>query len=75
MAVRVGLGVLKLDLGEVGIPLPLPEDLIIMKAVAHRPRDLGDIEAMLAAHPELNPRRVRHWVRVSLLWPWRCRTS
>jgi hypothetical protein len=51
------------DLGGVQLPLPLPEDLIIMKAVAHRPRDLGDIEAILAAHPKLNLRRVRRWVR------------
>ncbi len=49
----------------VGIRLPLatPEDLIIMKAVAHRPRDLGDIEAVLDAHPRLDRQRVRRWVR------------
>ncbi|MBM4285482.1 MAG: hypothetical protein FJ128_09570 [Deltaproteobacteria bacterium] len=51
------------DLGGVQVPLPLPEDLIIMKALAHRPRDLTDIEAILAAHPKLNLRRVRRWVR------------
>jgi hypothetical protein len=51
------------ELGGVLVPLPLPEDLIIMKAVAHRPQDLADIEAILAAHPKLNPRRVRRWVR------------
>jgi len=34
-----------------------------MKAVAHRPRDLGDIEAVLDAHPELDAQRVRRWVR------------
>jgi plasmid stabilization system protein ParE len=34
-----------------------------MKAVAHRPRDLDDIEAILAANPKLNLRRVRRWVR------------
>lgn len=50
------------DLGGVVIPLPRPEDLIIMKAVAHRPRDLEDIKAILAAQPGLNLRRVRHWV-------------
>ena len=47
----------------VRLPLPTPEDLIIMKAVAHRPRDLGDIEAVLDAHPRLDTQRVRRWVR------------
>ena len=51
------------ELGGVRVPLPLPEDLIVMKVVAHRPRDLDDIEAILAAHPKLNLRRVRRWVR------------
>jgi len=52
-----------MELGGIQLPLPLPEDLIIMKAVAHRPQDLADIEAILAAHPKLNLRRVRRWVR------------
>jgi hypothetical protein len=47
----------------VSVPLPTPEDLVIMKAVAHRERDLGDIEGLLAAHPDLDVRRVRRWVR------------
>ncbi len=51
------------ELGGVQVPLPLPEDLIILKAVAHRPQDLADIEAIIAAHPEFNRRRVRRWVR------------
>lgn len=51
------------ELGDVEVPLPLPEDLIIMKAVAHRPQDLADIEAILAAHSKLNLRRVRRWLR------------
>jgi hypothetical protein len=45
------------------IYLPTPEDLIIMKAVAHRPRDLADIESILDAHPDLDLKRVRRWVR------------
>lgn len=48
----------------VSVPLPTPEDLIIMKAVAHRERDLLDIEGLLAAHSNLDLRRVRRWVRV-----------
>jgi hypothetical protein len=51
------------ELGGVRLPLPLPEDLIVMKAVAHRPLDLADIEAILAVHPKVNVRRVRRWVR------------
>jgi len=51
------------ELGGVRIPLPWPEDLIIMKAVAHRQQDLADIEAVLDAHPKLNLMKVRRRVR------------
>jgi Nucleotidyltransferase of unknown function (DUF6036) len=51
------------EVSGVQVPLPRPEDLIILKAVAHRPQDLADIEAILAAQPRLNLRRVRRWVR------------
>ena len=47
----------------VRLPLPTAEDLIIMKAVAHRPRDLADIESIIDAHKKLNLRRIRRWVR------------
>jgi predicted nucleotidyltransferase len=52
-----------LSLGGLRIPLVTPEDLIIMKAVARRPRDIADIEALLETHPALNLRTVRRWVR------------
>lgn len=52
----------RVDLGGLWAPLPRPEDLIIMKAVAHRPQDLADIEAIVAAHPRLDLSRVRRWV-------------
>jgi predicted nucleotidyltransferase len=47
----------------VRLPLPTAEDLIIMKAVAHRPRDLADIESIMDAHPNLNLRKIRRWVK------------
>jgi len=34
-----------------------------MKAVAHRQRDMGDIEAVIDAHPKLDRKRIRRWVR------------
>ncbi|MBI3995338.1 MAG: nucleotidyltransferase [Nitrospirae bacterium] len=52
-----------IQIGGVNIPLPTPEDLVVMKAVANRPRDLGDIEGILDANPKLDLRRVRRWVR------------
>ena len=42
--------------------LPTPEDLIIMKAVAHRPKDLADIQAIAANYPDLDKERIRFWV-------------
>jgi len=52
-----------LDIRRIRLPLPAPEDLIIMKAIAHRPRDLADIESILDVHTKLNLRRIRKWVK------------
>jgi predicted nucleotidyltransferase len=43
--------------------LPAPEDLIVLKAVARRPKDFIDIESIARAHPDLDLRRVRRWVK------------
>lgn len=51
------------NLKGVRLPLPTAEDLIIMKSVAHRPRDLADIESIMDAQKNLNLRRIRRWVR------------
>jgi hypothetical protein len=50
------------QIGSVSIRLPTPEDLIIFKAVAHRPKDLLDIQAIIETHPDLNKERIRRWV-------------
>ena len=39
-----------LSLGAFRVPLVVPEDLIIMKAVARRPRDIADIEVCPRCH-------------------------
>ena len=51
------------EMAGIRVPLPTPEDLIIMKAIAHRPRDMADIESVLDAQPPLNVRRMRRWVK------------
>ncbi len=50
------------EIGPVQVRLPTPEDLIIMKAVAHRSKDLEDIQAIAASHPNLDKERIRYWV-------------
>jgi hypothetical protein len=50
-------------LGELIIRLPTPEDLIILKAVAHRPKDLADIQAVIDNHPDLDRARIKYWVK------------
>lgn len=49
--------------GSLSIRLPTPEDLIIFKAVAHRPQDMLDIKSVIEAHPQLDRERVRYWVQ------------
>lgn len=71
--VDVSLGVLPFEVeaversrlhrvGRLLLRLPSAEDLIIFKAVAHRPQDLLDIQAILENHPRLDEARVRRWV-------------
>ena len=50
------------NVGDLQIRLTTPEDLIISKAVHHHPQDLADIEAISAANPELDKRRIQLWV-------------
>ena len=44
------------------IRLPTPEDLIIMKAIAHRPKDLLDIQGLVQKHPDLDHKRIQDCV-------------
>jgi len=71
--VDISLGILPFEIESVerasvvtaeGISFPIisPEDLIIMKSLPRRSRDVADIEAVLAAHPDLDLDRIRYWV-------------
>ena len=52
----------KIMVGDIQVRLPTPEDLIIMKAVAHRPKDFEDIRAVAASHHDLDKKRIRYWL-------------
>jgi hypothetical protein len=72
--VDISLGVLPIEteavrrsqihqIGPLAIRLPTPEDLIVFKAVAHRPQDLLDIQALIESNPNLDRKRIEHWLR------------
>lgn len=48
--------------GSVAVPLPRAEDLLVMKAVAGRPRDLADIASLVASTPRLRVGEARRSV-------------
>jgi len=50
-------------MGDLQFSVVAPEDLIIMKAIAHRPQDFQDIRAVVRANPKLDARRVRTQVQ------------
>jgi predicted nucleotidyltransferase len=43
--------------------LPTPEDLIILKAIAHRPKDMEDIRILADKYPNLDIPRIEKWVK------------
>jgi hypothetical protein len=49
--------------GRVKLRIPTPEDLIILKAVAHRPKDMLDIQAVITNTPKLDRQRIEVWVK------------
>lgn len=52
----------KIKFANINLPLPTAEDLIVMKAVSHRSKDLIDIESIVDANPKLDVKRIKRWV-------------
>ena len=48
---------------EFELRLPTPEDLLISKVFASRPKDLIDAASVLTTYPDLDRTRVRNWVQ------------
>ncbi|MBI5299003.1 MAG: nucleotidyl transferase AbiEii/AbiGii toxin family protein [Deltaproteobacteria bacterium] len=53
----------KVKMAGITIPLPTPEDLVIMKAVAHRKQDLADVVSIIESNSRLSLSRIRKWVK------------
>lgn len=49
--------------GELSIRIATAEDLIILKAIAHRDQDLVDIRTIAEIQPVIDRERIRRWVR------------
>ena len=49
--------------GRLQLRLISAEDLIIMKSLARRPRDIADIEGLLTTNPDLDLDHIRHHLR------------
>ena len=71
--VDISLGVLPFEIeavehsqvqkiGELSIRLPTASDLIILKAIAHRPKDMLDIQEIIESNPNLDVDRIKYWV-------------
>jgi predicted nucleotidyltransferase len=50
-------------IGSISVRLPTPEDLIILKAVAHRSKDLIDLQSVCENATDLDLTRIEHWVK------------
>lgn len=51
------------NIGNLSILLPSPEDFNIMKAVAHRVRDMEDIKGIIESSKKLDKQRIKYWLQ------------
>lgn len=53
----------QISIGGISIQLPTPEDLIIMKAVAHRAKDIEDIKSIIEFTQTVDTQRIEFWLK------------
>lgn len=53
----------KVEIAQIVLNVSSPEDLIIMKAVARRARDIADIESIISTHPDLDNDYIFYWAK------------
>jgi predicted nucleotidyltransferase len=52
-----------IGIGSFSVRVARPEDLLVMKAIANRPRDRADIESLLRQFPEIDTAAARRTVQ------------
>jgi predicted nucleotidyltransferase len=52
-----------IELSGVRLRVATPEDIIIMKMIAHRDKDIRDIDNIMSVHQDLDFDRIKEWVR------------
>ena len=50
-------------IGNIVFNIPMPEDLIILKAVAHRPHDIMDMQAIVENNPNIDVKYIKKTVK------------
>jgi len=52
----------KVKMGDVHVKFASPEDLVVHKVIAGRPRDLEDVKAVLIKNPKMDLTYIRRWL-------------
>ncbi len=50
------------DIGHFKIKVPTPEDMIVMKVIAGRPKDMADVDSILKIYKIIDVKRMRFWI-------------
>ena len=52
----------RVEIGKASVRFASPEDIIVHKVIAGRPRDWEDVRSILLKHPALDRGYIRHWL-------------